>query len=136
MPATGSLDRENFRDEFEIQDTPVSDDRLKNLAFNEEPVQVVISEDGNPNAEQVISLSVNGVRQFLRRGESTWIKRKFVETLARARPGAITTPEYIDASGARATKIVTTYGLSYPFRVLNDANPDGARWLESILKGG
>lgn len=134
MPATGHIERSEFLDKFELVDTPVSSEKIKNLAFNEEMVEIVISEDGNRNAEQVIHVSNNGTNQFFFRNKAIWVRRKFVEILARARPESLSTPEYTDPMGNRATRIVKTHGLAYPFRVLNDKNPDGQRWLESILR--
>lgn len=134
IPNTGHIDRENFRDEFATVDTPTWKDTAKLAAFMEEPVLVVISDTEAQNAEQVIQLAVQGKNQFIFRGTPIWVKRKYLEVLARARPESITTQEFTDASGNRATRILKTMGLKYPFRVLEDKNPDGSRWLETILK--
>lgn len=134
IPMTGSIDRSAFQDEFEAIDTPDYDVVAKRTAFFNELVEVKILEDQRPNAEQFIQTSVNGVNQFFERGMPVFVKRMFVEILARARPFNITTQEYVDSNGSRATKIVKTFGLQYPFTVLSDPNPDGRRWLESVLK--
>ena len=134
IPSVGKLDRTEFRDEFESVDTPNWKELAKTTAFYEDEVEVVISDTDAPNAEQIIQLSVNGTNQFLIRGVPQIIKRKFVEVLAHAQPENLSTPEFIDPNGNRATKVVKTRGLKYPFRVLRDSSPDGRRWLESILK--
>lgn len=134
IPNTGHIDRENFRDEFETVDTPTWKDTAKLAAFMEQEVLIVISDTELPNAEQVIQLAVQGKNQFVFRSKPTWVKRKYLEVLARARPEAISTQEFTDASGNRATRIHKTSGQKYPFRILEDKNPDGYRWLECILK--
>lgn len=134
IPSVGKLDRTEFRDEFESVDTPNWKELAKMEAFYEDEVEIVISDTDAPNAENIIQLSVNGVNQFLIRGIPQIVKRKFVEVLCHAQPENLSTPEFIDPNGNRATKVVKTRGLKYPFRVLRDSSPDGRRWLESILK--
>lgn len=134
IPSIGKLDRTEFKDEFESVDTPNWKDLAKMEAFYEDEVEVVISDTDAPNAEQLIKLGVNGINQFLIRGVPQIIKRKFVEVLCHAQPENLSTPEFIDANGNRATKVIKTKGLKYPFRVLRDSNPDGRRWLESIMR--
>jgi hypothetical protein len=133
IPPTGPIDKEAFMDAFEIVDGPTGMDKAETLSFMDEPVTIRILETSEPNASQICQLSVNGTNQFVIRGRSVTIKRKFVEVLARARTGIISTPEYTDSTGARATRIVKNSGLTYPFSVISDRNPKGAAWLEAIL---
>lgn len=134
IPATGPIDRNEFRDQFDTVDTPDWKEKAKALAFNEEPVKIVVTEDGRPNAEQTIQLLCNGLSQMIIRGAPIIVKRKFVEILARAKSENISTPQYTDANGNSATKIVKQAGLKYPFRVLEDRNPNGSVWLERVLR--
>lgn len=136
MPAMGSIDPEDFRDNFEVIDSRVTSDQLKAEAFFEEPIDVVISTTDNPTAEAIITLQCNGINQFLLRGVKHTVKRKFVEILARAKAETISTPEYTDAAGNRATKINKTQGLKYPFTVMYDPNPEGPAWLQRVLREG
>lgn len=131
MSATGKIDRADFIDEFEEVDTP-NWEVIKQEAFMNEYVEVMISEEQNPNAEQFIETSVNGVNQFFIRGEVQRVKRYFLEVLARANPYHISTKEFIDANGNKGTRIIKTPGKKYPFQVFNDS-PDGVRWLQSIM---
>lgn len=134
IPLTGSINPEDFKDNFEIVDGPQYDDQAKLLKFMEEPVKVMINDNGMPNAAQTIQLSVQGVNQFLIRGVPICIKRKFVEILARAKTEILQTPEYLDASGNRATRLTKSHVLLHPFSILEDRNPNGSKWLENILK--
>ena len=124
---------QTFKEQFETIDTPNYDSILKAEKFANELVEVEISETDNPNAEQLIQLGVNGNNQFLWRGVPQKVKRCFVEVLARAKVTSYQTPEFTDPNGNRATSIKPYRGLRYPFRVLHDPNPDGPRWLQSIL---
>jgi hypothetical protein len=128
------LDRSDFASKFETVDTPLSSDHAKELLFMEEYVTVLIPAGNNPDAEeQFVDVGNNGVRQFIQRGVEQRIKRKFVEVLARAKREKISTPEFTDATGARATKIVRTPALIHGFQVTEDKNPNGHAWLRGIL---
>ena len=82
IPATGPIDRSQFSDIIEPVDMMTVNEKIKNLAFMEEPVDVIINESDNPNAEQTIQLLCNGVSQFMIRGQMQTIKRKFLAILA------------------------------------------------------
>ncbi len=132
VPPTGNINPQDFRENFETVDTPTWTEKAKNLAFNEELVEVVITDENNPYAEQVIELGVDGVKQFMIRGKPQWIKRKFLAVLIGANPGTLSTPEIIDPSGHRTTKIVVMHGSKYPYRILQDKNPDGFAWAQRL----
>jgi hypothetical protein len=133
IPPTGALDRDDFIDQFEIVDQGNGMDKAEMLAFMEEPVQVRLMDTTEPNAAQIVQFSVNGVSQFMIRGKVQTIKRKFLEVMARAKTMALSTPEILDSNGNRTTRIVKSYGSTYPFQVISDRNPKGAQWLEKIL---
>lgn len=134
IPSTGDLDRDDFKSEFIAVDTPVQSEHFKEMMFMEEPVLLLIPTGSNPEAEeQYVDIGNNGVRQYVERGVPQWVKRKFVEVLARAKREKVSTPEFTDASGARATKIVRTPALIHGFQVMEDKNPNGHAWLRRIL---
>lgn len=134
LPAEGSIVQavENLKD-IEVVDKPMQDSYAAELAFMEEKVEAVVNEDTNPNAENPVQVSVNGVNQFFMRGYPQVVKRKFVEVLARAKRTAITTPEVNDGNGARTMQIRQQSSLRYPFQVMNDPNPKGAPWLRALM---
>lgn len=134
IPATGPIDRSQFSDIIEPVDMMTVNDKIKNLAFMEEPVDVIINESDNPNAEQTIQLLCNGVSQFMIRGQMQTIKRKFLAILATAKSDLITTPEVTDSTGAKTTKIVHTLANKYPFSVIYDPNPNGREWLRQLMR--
>jgi len=134
IPTTGDLDRSDFASEFTTVDTPMQSDHVKELLFMEELVCIEIPKGRDAkNEEQFIDVGNNGVRQFIERGKAQWVKRKFVEVLARAKREEITTPEFTDATGARATRIDRTPALIHNFMLIEDKNPNGRAWLSRIL---
>lgn len=132
---SNEVDADDIRDAFNDNmqpDTPAFKDHADNLAFMEELVQVRVHETTEKNAEKVVDVYCNGIPQRFIRGVPIVVKRKYVEVLARAKPFTVTTPEIVDATGSRTTKIETSSALRYPFD-MQDRNPDGQRWLQSIL---
>ena len=133
MPSDRPIERSDFVDQFEVIDTPVPKDTLAAHAFFEELVEIEIPSTGAVEEEAVIQLSCNNVNQFILRDVPTMVRRKYVEILARAKTENITTPEYQDANGNRATRVKKAQGLRYPFRIISDSNPLGASWLKNVL---
>lgn len=133
MPATGHIDREDFINEIEIVDGPGGMNKAADLAFMEEPVEVLVSQSTDKNAERFPCVAVNGTNQFFQRGSKQVVKRKFVEALARAKKTAVMTIPAKDQDGADTMNIVQNTGLKYPFAVTQDRNPNGNVWLEKVL---
>lgn len=134
MSATGEIDREDFRDQFQTVDTPVQSAHSQELIFMEEKVQVIIPKGANPRAEeQFIQVGSNGVNQFIERGVPQWVKRRFVEVLARAKKDDVQTAQIVNANGEKDTKIIKTPSLLHHFQVLQDPNPNGPVWLQRVL---
>lgn len=134
IPSSGDIDREDFASNFDTETAPVNRDAyFKEIKFMEDPVTVLIPKGNDPDAEeQFIDVGCNGVRQFIERGVEQVVKRKFVEVLARAKREKISTPEFIDATGARATKLVRTPSLIHNFQVTEDTQ-EGRAWLRRVL---
>lgn len=101
-------------------------------AFMEEQVLVRVHPSSEQNAEAIVDVYNNGTPQRFPRGHWVIARRKFVEVLARAKPFSITTPEYNDGNGDRATRIDKHAGLRYPFE-MRDTNPMGTAWLNSVM---
>lgn len=103
------------------------------LKFNEEMVDVMVHESTDKNAEDPVFTACNGVTQYFFRGRVQTVRRKYLAILASCKEHAIKTVEYTQPDGARATKIVRTSSLKYPFSVISDSNPRGAPWLRALL---
>ncbi len=122
---------------IEIESNNVDTYRLKKkadeLAFLEEPVDIIVHEDSNKFAEPIVQVSVNGRNQFFIRGQVQTVRRKFVECLAKARPSAFDNVEYTKPNGERDFMYPSRSSLKYPFSVVFDTNPKGRDWLKGIL---
>lgn len=121
------------RPDIEIVDGPAWEDRAAELAFMEEPVEVVVHESPDPQAEDPVPTFVNGRAQWFFRGQPVTVKRKYVERLARAKPIHYKNEEYTEADGGKAVRWPKRSTLHYPFAVLRDDNPKGRPWLRKIL---
>ncbi len=114
-------------------------EKLRSMKFMEEPVEIMIHESIDPNAEQFIFCAVNGEGAgshhlpWLPRGIPVTVKRKHVERLARAKPISLSTFDTTDATGALAKGIRSRRALAYPFSVIHDPNPRGPSWLKGVL---
>lgn len=134
VPSTGSIDRDDFQDEFEVMGT-ASLDSIKDTLFMEEEIEVMLN-PGIATDEQAVQVSVNGVNQWFIRGLHQTVKRKFVNVLAGSKTEIIATPEHVDVTGAKATKIQKTYVPKYTFTILRDNNRNSQGWIEAALREG
>lgn len=107
--------------------------QLEELRFNEEFVDVMVHESTDKNSEDPVFTACNGVTQYFFRGQVQTVRRKYLAILASCKEHSIKTVEYTQPDGSRATKIVRTASLKYPFSVISDPNPRGAPWLRGLL---
>ena len=107
--------------------------QFEELRFNEEEVEIMVHETTDKNAEDPVFTACNGTTQYFFRGHVQKVKRKYLAILASCKEHAIKTVEYTQPDGSRATKIVRTSSLKYPFSVISDPNPRGAPWLRALL---
>lgn len=132
MPATGHIDNEDFRNDIEVIDGPRAMDKAAELAFMEEPVEVIVAPSTDKNAERHPHVAVNGINQYFQRGIKQVVKRKFIEALARAKKTGIATVPSKDQDGADTMSITQQTGLKYPFQITRDT-PRGLAWAEKVL---
>jgi len=104
-------------------------------AFMNQEIQILVHSDREKGSLDVITPMVNGVNQPIIRGRKQYIKRKYVEALAR---GTHTGYEQSTADANRPEQIQmnerTT--ICYPFTVYDDPSPYGKQWLDNILATG
>lgn len=126
-------------------DTHLNGGLLADLAFNEEPVTILIENNSNSdNPETHVPVQVNGRgAEVLSNGkwlEITWLpigvelttRRKFVEVLARSKSTTIRT-QHEDANVERPRNEIKRFTKAqYPMSILVDDNPRGRAWLASI----
>ena len=113
----------------------VDHEKIEMLKFMEEPVTIHILDSADKNADQIFQVSVNGRTKLFERNKTYTVKRKYVETLLRARPVQYTQKklDVRDVSdGVNAYKDVGRRGLRYPFTIVEDKNPRGIEWFKHV----
>ena len=110
---------------------------LEYEAFMQEPVIIIIQETTDKNAPPIVFVGDNGDDRWLPRGTPIKLPRKYVERLAQAKERSISTKqlngqEDMDERMPARSKEAT----AYPFSVLKDWNPLGAKWLRRVAMQG
>lgn len=120
-------------------------DYLSQLAFNEEPVTIIIEENQRsdfPETHVPASVRGKGAEMFtngqwievgwLPIGRELITKRKYVEVLVRSKSDSIKT-EHDDATVERPRNAISRRtSANYPVTVLEDRNPLGREWISRI----
>jgi hypothetical protein len=101
-------------------------------AFMNEMVTVMVHSSTDENQSPHVILNCNGTNQPLMRGVPSTIRRKYVEILAHMKE---TKYSQVTRNPAAPDQIdmVARHGLAYPFEMMEDANPRGRAWLNSVL---
>lgn len=133
LPNSGSIAMPEG--EVIVAEGPVQDDYAKQLAFDEELVEVTLAESTDPNADPFVETWVNGVSQAFWRGVPVQCKRKYLFGLAKAQMTDVSTQEFMNGNGERDVRINRRTAIKYPFSVV-DPNPKGAAWLKSVMSQG
>lgn len=112
---------------------PIDGPKMELEAFMHEKVEVIVHESEDPNAEPHPCIQNGGATQYFIRGKKMWVRRKFIEVLARARSTRYTQLETMDEFGGKKYSMVPHASLRYPFEVTNDpAGEKGRLWLQAI----
>ncbi|MEJ5148964.1 hypothetical protein [Comamonas sp. MYb396] len=119
---------------IDVVDKPLPKNALDMEAFMNEVVTIVVNPPTDADDPTLIQVGVNGVNQFIRRGDAVDVKRKYVEVLARSKRTdfAQTLDERLGEQGFNSLR--SMHSLRYPFSMLRDPNPNGGAWLTAILR--
>lgn len=126
-------------------DPKVNASYMAQLAFNEEPVTIIIEENTRsdfPETFVPVAVQGKGAEVFTNGAwvEVGWLpigveittKRKYVEVLIRSKSDSVKT-EHDDATVERPRNRVTRRSsANYPVTILQDNNPLGRKWLTDI----
>lgn len=117
---------------IDVVDKPLPIGSLEMEAFMNEMVTIVVNPSQDPEDPKLVQVGVNGVNQFIPRGEPVQVRRKYIEVLARAKRTdfAQTLDERL---GERMNHLHPMHSLRFPFSVVRDANPYGGDWLIGVL---
>lgn len=131
MEPTGPAELD--KPDIQLVDGPDAMKHVEELAFMEEMVDVTVHDSPDKYESKLVSISVNSRTQNFIRGQSISVKRKYVEGLARAKPVAIRSEEFVNSEGDKQFRYPTSTGLRYGFSIDRDDNPRGRAWLKKIL---
>lgn len=144
LPASGAIPR---GEQIEVLDKPLENDYAAALAFNEEPVTIMIEPGQEENAPRVIDVWVNGKgAEVLDPNTGRWneinclpvggvitTRRKYVEVLARAKLDKVTTKHEGATVENPENRVVRTTSRRAVFQILQDPNPRGREWLTRLM---
>ena len=111
-----------------IDSSALNDGYAEELAFMEEPIEIMVQETSDENAENPVIVGVNGIFKAFFRGQNTVAKRKFVDALI-VKTSRVTTPKVKNYAGEDAFAIRQHSAHKFPFLVISDRNPRGTEWL-------
>jgi hypothetical protein len=107
-------------------------DYLDALAFMEDPMEIMVMETSDDNAENPVLVGNGGQFMAFYRGIPTLTRRKFVDSLI-VKTSRVTTPKIRNGAGEDAFAIRQNSAHKFPFSVISDKNPKGAEWLRGRL---
>ena len=134
LPESGLLSREP--EEIVAVETAIDAEYERMLAFNEEPVEILIHPLQEKAAPKLLEFTVNGRTEWVPVNVPFIVARKYVEVIVRSKNETVNT-EHEDANvEAPRNTIVRQTSLKTPFSVLRDDNPRGGQWLAQIMREG
>lgn len=126
--AKDALDRPVFE---KVSEVPMDGEYLAMMQFLREPVEVQIAENGDPEAEQVFEVNVNGRLEFFRRGEVKTVPRYIVDRLLRLKETKYR-QKLVTVDGIQQYQHIPVTTLKYDFAITGDRNPLGKSWAQAV----
>lgn len=116
----------------------LNDGYVKELAFMEEPVDVLLHRGREKHAPTMYDFAINGQAIWIRVDTPTTIKRKYLEIIARSQPFEVETDVDKNEGKGENAPVVNAIrrhqSSRYPFTVIKDTNPRGAAWLAQVMR--
>lgn len=101
--------------------------------FMAEVVSVHLHEPYNENEPYFVECSVNGDYFCSERGREVKMKRYHLAALAHAKSARVGQKRLVSSDGSVGFQETTTLAPSYGFAVMHDPNPNGPRWLKTMM---
>jgi len=143
LPDEGDIDHENIVVALD------SDNKyMQDLAFNEEPVTIMIDYSDDEYPPAAVDAWVNGFSpEILANGRwyrkpaipvgcEVTVKRKYVEVLMRAKPETVRTEHGTSQEERPQNNVRRTPRSAYNLTVIEDNNPAGREWRTRIKREG
>ena len=104
---------------IEPADKMPSKEWSEQMAMNEQPVEIMVHETTDKQANQIPDIYVNGIPQRFIRGQTQAVKWKYVELLARCRETTYTQQKYRDDDSNEGYRNIPHTALKYPFSLVS-----------------
>ena len=101
-------------------------------AFMNQYLVIMVYEDNREGALRMVTPNVNGNTQPIMRGAKQKVRRKYVEALARSVVTRFDQRRQ-DPFDPASLVMVPVTRQTYPFTIINDPDPRGPAWIESLL---
>lgn len=132
-----------------IEDVPKTTEYHAQLAYNEQPIRIIINRSSEKNAPRFAECGVNGRGAEILSNDGKWMsvgwlpcgipittKRKYAEVLMRSRPDDYETEVFIPDGQDPINKLVWQSRQKYPLTIVEDRNPidpSGNEWVSRIM---
>lgn len=118
---------------IEVIDSVLTGDKIDIERFMAEKINVIVLESSDEADSEIVETWVNGRVQRFLRGVPQWVRRCYVEALARSK--RTTYRQRLDERVGiqEFNQMRPNHTLAYPFTVLEDPNPKGPAWLRGVL---
>ena len=130
LPSVGDIARDD--ETIVVARDDILEDGLDELAFNEEPVTIVLSRSSEKFAPAIKDFYVNGKAMWIRVGVPQTVPRKYVEVIARAQPFDVRT-NVVKHEEREDNMVERNLIVAHPFSVIRDDNPRGHEWLRKVM---
>lgn len=108
----------------------LTDDVAKEKFMNE-VITIVVFSDGRDGSLDTVSPEVNGHKVVIQRDKPTRVRRYHAEALANAKTTTIGQQPF-NPNDPRSLFLIPRTFDSFPFQLVEDANPMGPAWLKSL----
>lgn len=115
-----------------LENRHYSKDKLLHEAFMHEHVYIRVQDTTDDVPTPLPEAGNGGIMQHFIRGQGQWVRRKFIEPLARAKITRYTQRTVVGEDGHKIIVNIPHTTLLYPFEVIQDSDK-GKRWLRDIL---
>lgn len=120
--------------EIEVLEGGDANGYVADLAFMNEPVEVMILESGDKNdSTRMVSVGINGKQYHFLRGQWRTVPRAVLAILARTRRESWTFSYKKNSDGSTADTNTMRRQLRYPHQ-FKDKNPKGELWYNSLTE--
>jgi len=106
--------------------------KAENEKYMNEPVEIIIEADDDPNAPLFVHSAHNGVTQYIERGKNQIIKRKFLYSLLAAKSARLVCSFGRDQNGKEFNRLAGPSRTTHRVVVINDTargRADYVKWM-------